>query len=341
MICSVVPPHILEHIAAGGDPEHRDAALRTLSLTGRLMGRREVQGAMLPLAEAQAGQEYRQVFDARGFEQLPGRLVWREGMDPGARDQEVAEAARWADATFQLYLQAFKRLSVDGRGMRLLGTVHYSRRYMNAFWDGRQMVYGDGDGRLFNRFTASSDVVGHEMTHGVTQYTAQLVYQGQPGALNESISDCFGSMVKQHALKQNVDQADWLIGAELLARGVKGRGLRDMVNPGTAYDDPNLGRDPQPGHMSRYVQTREDNGGVHINSGIPNRAFALAARAIGGNSWEGAGQVWYRTLLTLGNPQADFSYFARQTVRAAGDLFGQGSKQQQAVEAAWSEVGVT
>jgi Zn-dependent metalloprotease len=148
-------------------------------------------------------------------------------------------------------------------------------------------------------------------------------------------------MVKQHALKQSADQADWLIGAELLARGVRGRALRDMLNPGTAYDDPNLGRDPQPNHMSRYVQTREDNGGVHINSGIPNRAFALAAKAVGGNSWEGAGQVWYRTLLTLGNPQADFSYFARQTVRAAGDLFGQGSKQQQAVEAAWSEVGVT
>jgi Zn-dependent metalloprotease len=232
-------------------------------------------------------------------------------------------------------------MSIDGRGMRLIATCHFSKNYDNAFWDGRQMVYGDGDGRVFQRFTRSADVVGHEMTHGVTQYTAGLVYQGQPGALNESVSDCFGSMVKQHALGQDVNAADWLIGAELLAPGVKGRALRDMQNPGTAYDDPNLGADPQPGHMRAYVHTWDDNGGVHINSGIPNRAFALAARAVGGKSWEGAGRAWWRALTTLGNPQADFAAFARATVRAAGEVFGQGSSQQQAVTAAWREVGVT
>jgi Zn-dependent metalloprotease len=135
------------------------------------------------------------------------------------------------------------------------------------------MVYGDGDGDLFKRFTIAIDVIGHELTHGVTQYSAGLVYQDQTGALNESISDVFGSLVKQYRLKQTADQADWLIGAGLLADGVNGKALRSMAAPGTAYDDPILGKDPQPAHMKDFVNTQSDHGGVHINSGIPNHAF--------------------------------------------------------------------
>ena len=124
-------------------------------------------------------------------------------------------------------------------------------------------------GRSSSHFTGALEVIAHELTHGITQFTAQLPYQGEQGALNESFSDVFGSLVKQWAAGQSVAQADWLIGNTILAPGIQGRALRDMANPGTAYDDPCLGKDPQPGHMSGYVQTEDDNGGVHINSGIP------------------------------------------------------------------------
>src|SRR5690606_25342549 len=116
--------------------------------------------------------------------------------------------------------------------------------------------------RLFNRFTIAADIIGHELAHGVTQHTANLIYQGQSGALNESMSDVFGSLVKQRLLGHTAAEADWLIGEGLFTSNVNGTGIRSMKEPGTAYDDPVLGKDPQPGHMNNYVQTPSDNGGV-------------------------------------------------------------------------------
>jgi hypothetical protein len=173
----------------------------------------------------------------------------------------------------------------------------------------------------------------------VTQYTAKLVYSNQSGALNESVSDVFGSMVKQYALGQTSAQADWLIGAGLLAAGVKGVALRSMKAPGTAYDDPVLGKDPQPDHMSKYVNTTSDNGGVHINSGIPNKAFYLTSIALGGNSWDRAGHIWYNTLLdTRLSASAQFQDFANLTVDNANKLYG--ATVGNAVVQAWQQVGI-
>src|SRR5260221_6079606 len=155
------------------------------------------------------------------------------------------------------------------------------------------MVYGDGDGDLFELFTKPIDVTGHELTHGVTQYSANLNYQDQSGALNESFSDVFGSLVKQQALNQTTEQADWLIGQGIFTSKVHGVALRSMKAPGTAYEDPVLGKDPQPADMHSFVKTVDDNGGVHLNSGIPNKAFYLAATAIGGYAWDVAGEIWY------------------------------------------------
>jgi Zn-dependent metalloprotease len=135
----------------------------------------------------------------------------------------------------------FGRRSIDGKGMRLDSTVHYGTRFENAMWNGRQMVYGDGDGRIFNRFTASLDVIGHELTHGVTQFSTALGYSGQTGALNEHLSDAFGIMVKQYKHDLSASDSDWLIGAELFGPGVNSKGVRSMAAPGTAYDDPVLG----------------------------------------------------------------------------------------------------
>jgi hypothetical protein len=221
----------------------------------------------------------------------------------------------------------------------MIATVHYDYKYNNAFWDGTQMVFGDGDGYTFNRFTIAIDVMGHELAHGVTEHTAGLEYHDQPGALNESISDVFGSLVKQRSLNQTADQADWIIGAGLLAAGINGVGLRSMKAPGTAYDDWFLGKDPQPDHMSNYDHTTSDNGGVHINSGIPNKAFYLAATGIGGRAWERAGNIWFKTLVDSRlSTTAQFQEFADLTVDNAGKLYGEDV--QAIVAKAWKSVGI-
>jgi Zn-dependent metalloprotease len=272
--CFIVPPHMLRRLATSGDPDLAEAAGRTLRLTQSLVAFRAQlsTGAPSPAAAGREGRR-RQIFDCKGFNDLHGDLVHSETDTLPNRDKAVNEAFDNAGTTWDFYKKIFGRESVDGNGKTLVSSVHYSQKYDNALWDGQQMLYGDGDGVIFQRFTAALDVIAHQLTHGVTQFTAQLAYQYQSGALNESMSDVFGSMVKQWALGQSVDQADWLIGAAIMAPGFKGRALRDMANPGTAFDDPNLGKDSQPGHMKDYVQTTSDNGGVHTNSGIPNRAF--------------------------------------------------------------------
>src|SRR5207253_4255623 len=165
-----------------------------------------------------------------------------------------------------------------------------------------------------------------------------LEYQGEPGALNESVSDVFGSLVKQNALGQTAEQADWLIGAGLFAPGVKGKALRSMKEPGTAYDDPRIGKDPQPAHMRGYVKTEDDNGGVHINSGIPNRAFCLTALGFGGPAWRKAGRVWYLALTDLLGEKASFADAARATIAVAEKELGKDAAE--VVRGAWSAVGV-
>jgi Zn-dependent metalloprotease len=343
--CSIVPPRVLRRIAENGDAEQRAHALDTLSAdstirlaraTYQLLEGRSHQAAL----SAAPPQKQRTIYDAKNGSVLPGSVVRIEG---GRRTKDVAvnEAYDGLGATWDFYWSVYQRNSIDGEGIHLDATVHYRTNYDNAFWDGHQMVFGDGDGRLFNRFTVALDVIGHELTHGVTGDEAQLVYMGQPGALNESISDVFGSLIKQYVLEQTADKADWLIGAGLLAPGVKGVALRSLKAPGTAFDDPLLGKDEQPAHMKDYVQTTEDHGGVHTNSGIPNYAFYLAATAIGGNAWEHAGLIWYEALRDprLRNT-ATFAQFARQTQSSAARLYGHGSPEYKAVVDAWTRVGV-
>jgi Zn-dependent metalloprotease len=224
--------------------------------------------------------------------------------------------------------------------MKLDSTVHYGEEYNNAFWNGTQMVYGDGDGDIFQRFTKSIDVIGHELTHGVTQYEAALEYEGQAGALNESFSDIFGSLVKQHVFKQTADKADWLIGSGLFTKKINGLALRSMKEPGSAYDDPTIGIDPQPDHMKNYVKTSSDNGGVHINSGIPNRAFYLTALELGGYAWERAGKIWYIVLTEKLRERSNFQMAANSTFEVAGDIFEKNGEEQKAIKKAWNEVGI-
>ncbi|NKI42466.1 M4 family metallopeptidase [Streptomyces physcomitrii] len=347
VFCTIVPPHLLDALSRHSNATLADVARRTLERDTLERTRRSLtvaagpQATAAPAAEADPpDQPERSIHDAAHGTALPGRKVRGEGQQP-VKDASVNRAYSGLGATFELYLKAYHRSSIDGRGLPLVATVHYDREYNNAFWNGDQMVFGDGDGEIFLDFTLPLDVIGHELTHGVTQHTANLTYADQPGALNESISDVFGSLIKQYALGQTASEADWLIGAGLLAPGVSGKALRSMKAPGTAYDDDVLGKDPQPGSMKDYVRTEDDNGGVHINSGIPNRAFYLLAEALGGNAWERAGQIWY-DVLTGGDlaSDADFTAFARLTASAAQTRYG-GGAEQEAVLKAWSQVGVS
>ena len=345
----IVPPYLLRHLAAHADDAVATRARASLLLDDTHRRRRTAAGVAPtrpPTSSVDATGPVgppgprRTISDVRGGTALPGDVVRTEGAAPTG-DAAADEAYDGLGATWALFHDSYGRDSLDGAGLPLDASVHFGRDYDNAFWDGSRMVFGDGDGRIFGRFTVAVDVIGHELAHGVTEMTAGLVYQGQSGALNESLSDVFGALVKQRLIGQRAADADWLIGAGLFLPSVRGSALRSMKAPGTAYDDPVLGRDPQPATMADYVQTDDDNGGVHINSGIPNHAFYLAATGIGGFAAEGAGQVWY-DVLTGGQlaADADFAAFAGLTTLAAASRFGPGSAQQQAVAAAWQQVGV-
>ncbi|HEY9601155.1 MAG TPA: M4 family metallopeptidase [Allocoleopsis sp.] len=336
-IYCIVPPHMLREIVTNGNSEMRAWAFQTLTLSEQFRGRRLTVGNIS--FASPAGEKRRTIFDAKNGSTLPGTLVRGEG-DPPTDDPAVNEAYDGAGATYDLYYEVFERNSIDDRGLRLDSTVHYEQNYDNAFWNGDQMVYGDGDAQIFQRFTKAIDVIGHELTHGVTQYEANLMYWGESGALNESMSDVFGSLVKQRVLNQTAEEADWIIGEGLFTPNVKGVGIRSMKDPGTAYDDPVLGKDPQPATYQNRYRGNDDNGGVHINSGIANRAFYLAATEIGGYAWEKAGKIWYIALRDQLRQRSNFKRAATITIGIAGTLYGEGSAEQNAVRKAWQTVGV-
>ncbi len=340
----ILPPYMLKNIVANGSAEQKQSAIASVVASAQLRGQRQAlaEAAIRPavLAAAPISGKQRRVYTANNTSNLPGTLVRDEG-GPAVNDPAVNEAYDGAGATYDLSWEVYQRNSLDGNGLRLDSTVHYEQNYDNAFWDGQQMVYGDGDGQLFNRFTIAIDVIGHELTHGVTQYTSNLNYSNQSGALNESFSDIFGSLVKQRQRGQSAADADWLIGQGLFTANVKGVALRSMKEPGTAYNDPVLGKDPQPAHMRDYVNTSEDNGGVHINSGIPNHAFYLMAVAIGGFAWEKAGKIWYVAARDKFSSNTDFQHACDLTYQTAGELYGVGSAEQQAVKYGWDGVGIT
>ena len=337
---SIIPSYLLAKLAESERyTQAAEAARQTLIAPAPAAHRAQLRlsidanGSLVATVEAAPS---RTISDAHGTENLPGTVVRTEDQPPVA-DVAVDQAFDGLVATFQMLLDAFQRNSIDGAGLPLDATVHYGSGYDNAFWNGERMVFGDGDGQVFQGFTGSTTVIGHELGHGVIQHTAGLEYQGQPGALNESLADVFGALTEQHLRDQTADQADWLIGAGIFTPTVHGKALRSMLHPGTAYDDPELGKDPQPSDMSGYVTTTDDNGGVHINSGIPNRAFALFAVELGGKAWETAGSVWYRAL-TGGLPStASFERFATATI-AEADAVGKATGD--AARMAWASVGV-
>jgi Zn-dependent metalloprotease len=341
----ILPPYLLRAIARNGSPRQRESALRTLAIDQTLRALRAGPhlwtgpGLMRP-ASVPGPSKVRTICDAHGMQTLPGTPVRTEGA-PATGDAAADEAYDGMGIAYDLFWNAFARQSIDDDGLPLQGTVHFGAGYNNAFWDGQRMVFGDGDGELFRRFTGSLDVTGHELAHGMIEDEGPLLYFFQSGALNESIADVFGSLVKQYHLRQTATQADWVIGADLFTPAVQGVGLRSMKAPGTAFNDPVLGHDPQPAHMSHFVSTYDDNGGVHINSGIPNRAFYLTAVGLGGRAWQHAGRIWYEALRDRQlRPNTGFRRFAHLTVTTAQRLYGPESIEAGHVRDAWRSVGV-
>lgn len=348
-ICCIIPDHVLKRIAENGNDEERQAALDTLaaSITMRSAriqaeARRSVTPRSADVGIMALGPPMKQriIRDAQSTDNRVGPIVRQEG-DPDTADPAVNEAYEYLGDTWDFFFNVFARNSIDKAGMALEAIVHYRNRFDNAQWNGSQMLFGDGSGLRFTRLSQSLAVCAHELTHGVVQYDGPLIYQREAGALNESMADVLGVLVEQYKLKQTPDQADWLVGREILGPQVQGKALRSLKEPGTAYDDDVLGKDDQPAHMKDFVETEEDHGGVHINSGIPNRAFYLVAEALKKPAWEDAGRIWYAS---LGHerllPTATFRQFARITAYVSGSLFGPESTQRSAVEEAWNQVGI-
>lgn len=340
--CCIVPKDVLDRFASdrklpaaarksAGDSARLSHHMRQLrDSAAALTAEGIAQGAHLisPLAATPKVT----VYDARHTQSLPGLPV-----SSPSRSKDVTARRAYAETTqvAKFYKTVFGRNSVDNQGQTLMSSVHYGKDYNNAMWNGSQMVYGDGDGQLFIDFTTGNDVIGHELTHGVTQHSLQLGYSGDAGGLNESLSDCFGSMFRQWQAKQAVTEADWLIGSDILGPAARARGytcLRNMANPAdkkalaaqpTLYSQLHPGMDP------------------HYTSGPPNLAFATACLAAGGNSWTTVGQVWYAVLSASGaHPAMKMPDFAARTRQVAAQKFGAGSKVQAAVDAGWKKVGL-
>ncbi|HKG87872.1 MAG TPA: M4 family metallopeptidase [Nitrososphaeraceae archaeon] len=340
-VCNIIPPDMLKELLAEVEEEEKNKVLRTLMIDTRMREHRSILGSM-PAIFPLAAEKDICIYDAQNTRNVRTSTRVRCVGDPKSNDKAVNEAYDGFDATYDLYKTVYGRKSIDDNNFALKGYVHWGQDYVNAFWDGTKMCFGDGNPRIgIDGFTSAIDVMAHELTHGVTQYEAALEYwcdrDHHPGAINESISDVFGSLVKQYVSKQTADKADWLIGHGLFTD--TNIALRSMKAPGTAR--PN---DPQPAHIRDYrnLPTDEDNdnGGVHINSGIPNKAFYTTAVEIGGYAWEKAGLIWYKTLGSGLHTDCSFQEFADHTFVEAGNLFGVGKSEQDAVRKGWQEVGI-
>lgn len=338
----ILPPYILDHMTKSSDPKVRRLAVDAIANSAEARAARINYSTMAIMAAipSPAQKKHRLIYDMKNkpIPYLPGTLVRSEG-DPASQDPAVNEAYNYSGYTYDFYWRKFGRNSLDGNGMALLSSVHVGSNFNNAFWNGEQMAYGDGDGQIFIRFTKAIDVVGHELTHGVVMHTSNLEYRNEPGALNEHLADVMGSLVKQWRKKQTAAQADWLIGDAIMGPAVEAKSLRTLKGEKAYVNDPVLGTDPQPKHMKDKYTGTADYGGVHINSGIPNHAFYLTAMEIGGKAWQKAGRIWYKTMLNL-NRFSSFQDAAAMTIQVAGAEYGPNSSEQKAVKAAWKAVGL-
>lgn len=344
--CAFVPPHVQKEVAQNTDGPASDKDQVELASDAR----KQRAGAIESQAGAPAvgatvappatGTSRREVFDSQHTTDQRVELVRAEG-EPETDDVDVTDAYDHAGMVRDFFRDVLNRSSIDNQHLDLVLNVHFGTDYNNAFWDGDEMTFGDGDGVIFSGFARSLDVVAHELAHGVTQFTSGLIYKNQSGALNEHFSDVFGTAITQWAHGESPVDADWLVGDEIMGPELYGEALRSMRHPGTAYDNAILGTDPQPAHYDDRYQGTADNGGVHINSGIPNRAFYLAASELGDTI--AATRIWYHALQHLAS-NSTFSQAADQVANSARILVKAGVVHKgatQIVRGSWRAVGVS
>ncbi len=263
-------------------------------------------------------------------------IVADPNKDKNFNDNESLKAAvdahYFTAKVYDYYHSTFGRNSWNDLGGSLTNVVHYLTNFNNAFWNGSFMTYGDGDGVQFSNLAGAFDVTAHEITHGITESTAGLEYHGQSGALNESYSDVMAAMA---------DNANWTIGEDVYTPSINGDALRDLSDPhqgGSSLNDAGW----QPASMSEFLYMPytddQDNGGVHINSGIPNKAAYLVANQIGRQKTE---QIYYRTLVHYLTPKSQFIDARNLSLQAAADLYGNGGTEYNAVASAFDGVGIT
>ena len=343
--CFIVPEDVLKRFASDAElsDEIRKSFTSTANLSKEIRAMRSahrdvtlsisIEG-LASLAPAGACvSPPSEVYDCKNSG-LPGTQV---STPASSADLTVKRAAVEATAVAKFYCDIFKRDSIDNHHMTLISSVHYLKNFNNAFWNGMQMTYGDGDGQIFIDFTQGNDVIGHELTHGVTEHSAALSYTNEAGGLNESMSDCFGSMFRQWQAtpQQDVKSADWLIGHNIMGPKAKAKGytcLRDMANPAAAHC-----LAPQPTHFSQYHAGMDP----HYSSGIPNLAFYKACMAAGGHSWDTIGQIWYKALTGFPpSPNMLMSVFANRTRSLSKSMYAGNATVQNAVNNAWTAVGL-
>jgi Zn-dependent metalloprotease len=341
--CHIVPQKVLKRFAEDtsfsdeqrkhfADTMKIDVELRKLrTQAGKLTRVANLVAAPMGLTAAAAPPAIT-VFDCNHSQTPPGAQV----ADPAnAADATAKRAFVETSSVAAFYLQVFGRNSIDDAGMSMVSSIHFGTGYPNAFWNGSQMTYGDGDGSLFIDFTLGNDVIAHELTHGVTQHSLQLSYVNEAGGLNESLSDCFGSMFRQWEAKQDVTQADWMIGKDVVGPGATAKGytcLRDLSDPAGSHC---LGA--QQVKFSQYKAGMDP----HESSGIPNLAFYTIAKAVGGNSWDKVGQIWYKAMTGFDpTPAMKMKAFADRTRSVAAQLNPGDAAVAGAVDAGWKSVGL-
>lgn len=331
-VAGILPPYLLLELARRNPDKYH--FLQTLAETQRLFNESGVRRSPV-FRFVDSGNSKIEVYDCKGTENRPGSKARFEG-EPPTGNSVVDKAYDFTVAVRKYYADIHGRNGIDARGMKMISSVNYGKNFNNAYWDGQQMTYGKGDQYIFSTFVIL-DVCGHEITHGVTEFESALRYWKQAGALNESHSDIFGKMIEAYLKNQPVEEIDWVLGRGIFMPGIKGEGIRNMLYPGTAYDDPKLGKDPQPDRMSRYKNTPTDNGGVHYNSGIINRAFALWVISLGGYEWKKAVKIWYAARAAAGsNPS--FANHAYHTIESCKTLGTAGDVKK--LEAAWEAVEI-
>ncbi len=274
------------------------------------------------------------VFDAQNSD--GDKLYYNTTSNPNVwQNPNAVSAAFYGSIVYDYYRAVHNRNSIDGNGGTMYMIVNIKEKFNNAFWNGKAMFFGNGDGNSFSDLAGSLDVTGHEMTHGVVENTANLIYENQSGALNESFADVFGTAVEFYHKGAN---ANWLLGEEVTTPTISGDALRDMQQP----DGPKVAFSKQPAHMNQFQNLPNtedgDNGGVHVNSGIPNRAFYLVVQAIG---MEKAEKIYYRALANYLTRSSQFIDARIALGRSAADLYGQASGEQTAIFNAYDQVGIT